>query len=189
MYFLKNIIKQSLLYKAYKYFYLMRKFPGLILALDNEVNLADVKNGNISFASGIEIGSRVKISGQVEVGTNTYFTGGGSEINAENCAIHIGQYCSIARNCLILTSTHHINSASSSPKYYDELGLRNCIDLGDVTIGDDVWIGANCVITGGVKIGHGAVVGANSLVNIDLEEHSIYVGSPVRFVRKRKING
>ena len=53
-----------------------------------------------------------------------------------------------------------------------------------IIIEDDVWIGSNVCILPGVKIRKGAVVGANSVVkaNTELEEYTIYAGSPVKKV-------
>ncbi len=57
---------------------------------------------------------------------------------------------------------------------------------GNVEIGDfsSVCLGASVIH--GIKIGTETVVGANSLVLKNLEENSVYYGSPCKFIRKRE---
>lgn len=57
-----------------------------------------------------------------------------------------------------------------------------------VSIGDNVWIGENVVILSGCKIGNGCVIGANSMVNSDIPDNSIAVGSPAKVVKCYNFN-
>ncbi|CAM4242968.1 Acetyltransferase (isoleucine patch superfamily) [Pedobacter westerhofensis] len=52
-----------------------------------------------------------------------------------------------------------------------------------ITISDDVWIGANCVVTAGVTIGKHAVIGAGSIVTKNVPPYSVSVGNPARVVK------
>lgn len=55
--------------------------------------------------------------------------------------------------------------------------------LKNVVIGDGAWLGENvCVI--GASVGKGSVVGANSVVNSDIPDFCIAVGSPARIVKR-----
>lgn len=56
----------------------------------------------------------------------------------------------------------------------------------DVTIGDDVWLGARVVVLPGVTIGDGAIVGACSVVTKDVPPNAIAVGVPARVVAWRE---
>ena len=49
-----------------------------------------------------------------------------------------------------------------------------------VTIGDGSWLGHGTVVLPGSTIGRHVVVGANSVVNGDLPDYSVAVGSPAR---------
>lgn len=51
---------------------------------------------------------------------------------------------------------------------------------GEVSIGDDVLIGANVTVLPGVEIGEGAVISANSLVDRDIKPEEKVAGVPVK---------
>lgn len=55
-----------------------------------------------------------------------------------------------------------------------------------VTIGRHVVIGSGTVVLPGVAIGEGAAIGALSLVKEDCEPFTVYAGTPVRPLKKRK---
>lgn len=55
---------------------------------------------------------------------------------------------------------------------------------GQVTIGDDCWIGGNVTIMPGVTIGKGCTVGSGSIVTKDIPEFSVAIGNPARVVKK-----
>ena len=57
--------------------------------------------------------------------------------------------------------------------------------MGDIIIGNDVWIGYDAVIMAGVKIGDGAIIGARAVVTKDVEPYSIVGGVPAKEIRKR----
>ena len=118
-------------------------------------------------------------------------------------SLKIGKYCVIAWHSVIegggniligdrvflgpgsklLSSTYELQGFDSS-----QLLPENSYEIryGDITIGDDAYIGANSVVMPGVKIGEGAVVGANSLVDHNLKPWGIYMGNPVRKIGERE---
>lgn len=109
--------------------------------------------------------------------------------------ISVGSFCSIARGVtFFLAGNHPVNFVSSYPfgKTQSTRSWRegnfddvfNCTK-GNITIGNDVWIGANCTILSGVTIGHGAVIGANSVVTKNVAPYAIVCGNPGRVVRFR----
>lgn len=55
----------------------------------------------------------------------------------------------------------------------------------DITIGNDVWIGANSVITSGVTIGDGAIVAAGSVVTKNVPSNCIVGGIPAKVIKER----
>lgn len=54
----------------------------------------------------------------------------------------------------------------------------------DITIGDNVWIGANVTILSGVSIGNNAVIGAGSVVTKDIPANTLAYGIPCKPVRR-----
>ena len=59
--------------------------------------------------------------------------------------------------------------------------------VGDVIIGNGVWIGANVFINQGVVIGDNVVVGANSVVTKSLKEKGVYGGVPAKLIKFKNI--
>ena len=56
---------------------------------------------------------------------------------------------------------------------------------GDITVGNDVWIGMEATIMPGVTIGNGAIIGAKSVVTKDIAPYTIVAGNPAQSVKKR----
>jgi len=48
-------------------------------------------------------------------------------------------------------------------------------------------IGSNATIMGGITIGEGALVGAGAVVTKDVSPHSVVVGNPAQYLRKRVV--
>ena len=60
--------------------------------------------------------------------------------------------------------------------------FMNYTKIGNVTIGNRVFIGAESVILPGVTIGNDVVIGANSTVTHNIPSNSVAVGSPARVI-------
>jgi acetyltransferase-like isoleucine patch superfamily enzyme len=56
----------------------------------------------------------------------------------------------------------------------------------DISIGEDVWIGANAVLVSGVHIHKGAIVAAGAVVTHDVPEYAIVGGVPASTIGKRQ---
>ena len=107
----------------------------------------------------------------------------------------IGRFCSIACGTKFLfnSANHSLLSLSTYPFpiFYEEWGLdikdvaSAWDNRGNITIGNDVWIGYGAIILSGVTIGDGAIVGAHSLVTKDIPPYTIAGGVPARPIRKR----
>lgn len=100
----------------------------------------------------------------------------------------IGHYCSIAPNVtFVLCSDHYTNHISSYPFKVQVLHStdREAISKGDITLGDDVWIGCNSTIMSGVAIGQGAIVAAGAVVTKDVPPYAIVGGVPAKVIKYR----
>lgn len=62
---------------------------------------------------------------------------------------------------------------------------RNHI-VGDVVIGENVYIGAGSILRYGIVIGDNATIGAGSVVVCDVEEFAVYAGNPAKFIYSTK---
>ncbi len=113
----------------------------------------------------------VFILGEPEIGENTYI-GLFSEINANHVKVKIGKNCDIA-------SFVSINGADSHKL---TVGLKSEIERGDITIGDNVFIGSHSFIGRNTHIGAHSVVGAGTvLINAGvIPPYSLITGNPCK---------
>jgi acetyltransferase-like isoleucine patch superfamily enzyme len=135
---------------------------------------------------------RLVRSGRITLGTGTY---GEPVVHSweqdPETRLRIGAYCSIAANVtIVLGGEHRTDWVTTSP-------LRVLNDLpgagtdghpgskGDITIGNDVWIGLGSIILSGVSIGDGAAIGAGSVVAADVPAYAVVAGNPARLIRYR----
>ena len=63
---------------------------------------------------------------------------------------------------------------------------NNRFEVGEVHIGDNVFIGMNTLITKPVTIGNYTVVGGGSVITKDLPENMICVGVPCKPIKERE---
>ena len=107
----------------------------------------------------------------------------------------IGKFCSIACGTKFLfnSANHTMKSLAtySFPIFFEEwdLDVGNITDAwdnkGDITIGNDVWIGYEAVIMSGVTIGDGAIIGTRAVVTKDVPPYTVVGGVPAKMIKKR----
>jgi acetyltransferase-like isoleucine patch superfamily enzyme len=108
----------------------------------------------------------------------------------EGSTLHIGKFCSIAEGVLIfLGGEHRVDWVTTYPfsvLWPEGKGFSgHPRSKGNVSIGNDVWIGHGAVILSGVTIGSGAVIGACSVVSSNVSPYEIVAGNPARHLRFR----
>lgn len=105
----------------------------------------------------------------------------------------IGKFCMIASDVtFIMYGANHLTDAVSTyPFAVFGHGWEHAMDgkqyprKGDITIGNDVWIGYKATIMAGVSIGDGAIIAANATVTKDVAPYAIVGGNPAMEIRKR----
>ena len=110
-----------------------------------------------------------------------------------NDKLIIGKFCMIASDVkFIMNGANHLSNAISAyPFAVFGNGWENAMDgksypnKGDITIGNDVWIGYNATIMAGVTIGDGAIIATNATVVKDVAPYSIVGGNPAKEIKKR----
>ncbi len=90
--------------------------------------------------------------------------------------VSIGNHVNLAQGITVTALNHNFTDTS---KRIDEQG----ISTKQVTIGDDVWIGANAVILPGVTIGRHVVVAAGAVVTKDVPDNCIVGGVPAKVIK------
>jgi maltose O-acetyltransferase len=118
--------------------------------------------------------------GEIIIGENSYI-GRNSTIQSEkNHKVVIGKNCKIGPFFSIWT---HTSNVDHDYNFEDSITSR----VGNVIIGDAVWIGTNVIISPGVTIGENSIIGANSVVTKDVPVKAIVGGVPSRIIRFKNI--
>lgn len=67
----------------------------------------------------------------------------------------------------------------------DQLIRNQNAEIGQVLVGNDVWIGAGAKILMNSCIGDGAIIGSNAVVTGNIPANTIAVGIPARVIKIR----
>ncbi len=140
------------------------------------------------------------IGNDVAIGANGYLyntTIGNFTYLAFNVSIMntvIGKFCSIAQGVCICIGQHPSSTfVSTHPAFFSphaQCGVTfstesHFKEMGNTTIGNDVWIGANAIIMDDIVIGDGAIIGAGAVVTKNVPPYAIFAGNPAKLLRYR----
>lgn len=134
-----------------------------------------------SIGKNSKVGFPVYISSvkTVHLEDNTVLRGGLSIQNNKTEHVYIKKYTVISMNVTIVTNNHR--STVGIPQCL--LGASHINDTSrDITIGEDVWVGANATILSDGDLGRGCIVGACSTVTKPVPPYALVVGSPAKIV-------
>lgn len=106
--------------------------------------------------SGAKIGENCHIYGSIDSG--------------HEFLVSIGNNVTLASGCRLLT---HDGSTKKIIGYSR---------VGNIVVGNDVFIGAFSIVLPNIKIGSKVIVGAGSVVTKDIPDNSIAVGNPARVI-------
>lgn len=112
-------------------------------------------------AIGVRIGGNCRVYSSVSFGSEPYL-------------ITIGDHVTLAADVMLIT---HDGGAWVFRE------VRNDMDcFGQITIGDNVFVGVRSIIMPGVRIGNNVVIGAGSVVTKDIPDNSVACGVPARVI-------
>lgn len=132
------------------------------------------KLGKVSLVGNIKLGNYVSIADR-------------TSILSQDALISIGTRVSIGPNVLLQTYTHDTYEKITSHFYMAITSSfeKSSLKEEEITVGDDVWIGANVVVLPGVNIGDRAIIGANTVVHSDISPDTICSSSRQLSIRPR----
>ena len=91
--------------------------------------------------------------------------------------VTIGSHVNLAQGITVTALNHNFEAPE---RRIDEQG----VSTQQVTIGDDIWIGANAVVLPGVTIGNHCVIAAGAVVTKDVPPHSLVAGVPAKIIKQ-----
>jgi acetyltransferase-like isoleucine patch superfamily enzyme len=131
----------------------------------------------LGFGEGSSIYDSALVLGDVTVGARTWI--GPSVVLDGSGGLSIGDTCSISAGVQVYTHDSVRWAVSGGRAPYEHA---------PVIIGDHTYIGPMTIVTKGVRIGRRCVVGANSVVNKDLPDNVIALGSTCRIVGRVEVD-
>ena len=91
--------------------------------------------------------------------------------------VTIGSHVNLAQGITVTALNHNFEAPE---RRIDEQG----VSTQQVTIGDDIWIGANAVVLPGVTVGNHCVIAAGAVVTKDVPPHSLVAGGPAKIIKQ-----
>jgi acetyltransferase-like isoleucine patch superfamily enzyme len=163
-----------------------RRNPGA--NINSEAKFLGWRKGELHLAAGsrIEFGTIIALGdehngyGALSVGRGTWIGPYNNFRISRDSHVRIGEGCLVSQFCSIVSANHSISRfqrIAEAPAASDRV---------NVSIGDDVWIGAGAVILPGVTVASGAVIGAGSVVNRSIGGYEIWAGNPAAKVGERR---
>lgn len=151
-------------------------------------NVLISRKSSIYGAKNISIGNNVRIddfsilSGNISIGNYVHIAAGVMIFAGEEGVVLEDFVGVSSRTAIYAVTDDYSGDALTNPMVPDE--YRNIIG-GKVILKKHALIGTGCTILPNVTVGEGASVGSMSLINKNIEDFTINVGIPAKFIKKR----
>lgn len=154
-----------------------------LLIIPPDINIDAINIDFWSDGGHLEIEHHSHYKGTILIGNNSYIRIGSGLTVTANCYITAGEGVTIeiGNNCMFAKNIE-IRADDSHP-IYSKRGER-LNPSASIFIGDSVWLAEHVAVFGGSKIGAGSIIGFRSLVNSEIPNNCLAVGSPARVVKK-----
>jgi len=141
-----------------------------VLPFNEEITDRWEKAKYLGFGEGSSIYDSSIVIGDVKVGKNTWI-GPFTILDGNGGKLEIGDNCSISAGVQVYTHDSVKWAVSGGKESYE---------TGDVSIGNNCYIGPYSIIARGIKIGNEVIIGAHSLVNKDVPSGKKAYGIPIQ---------
>lgn len=140
------------------------------------------ENGKgIIIGNGVVIGRNSTFSmkdGTIELGDNTNI--------GINCSLQTSTNLRLGKNIIVAAYTYLVAGGNHKFERTDIPIIAQGMERkGGIVIEDNCWLGARVTILDGVTIAKESIIGAGALVNKNIPEFSIAVGTPAKVVKNR----
>lgn len=116
----------------------------------------------------------------VKIGEGTrIYTSETDIFSSEPWVVSIGKNCHITAGCKFLTH-------DGGTLILDKNEGGGHVLVGDIVVGDNVYIGLRSIIMPGITIGNNVIIGAGSIVTKNIPDNSVVAGVPARVISTKE---
>jgi len=150
-----------------------------------KINNQTKNKENIRFGNNCNVSCQITLNekGKIVIGDYVFINFAKMRIDHQ---LTIGSNCMFGPNVTLWDTDNHPLSVSKRHQqtidFAENFPLIRSYEAngGNITIGNDVWIGMDALILGGVTIGDGAVIAARSVVTSDVAPNTLVGGIPAK---------
>lgn len=114
----------------------------------------------------------------IEIGD---YSGLGKNFEMHGCDLKIGKYVMMGPEVMIFAASHNTQNTDRPMCFQGATNHKT-----EITISDDVWIGARVTILGkATSIGKGVIIGAGSVVTKSIPDYAVVAGNPAKIIKYR----